>query len=59
MVSVRQVPILALLALLPAAVYAFSVELVAVVALLNVVLIAASVYAMFLPSESSLEATLT
>jgi hypothetical protein len=55
MVSVRQVPILALLALLPAAVYAFSVELVAAVALINVVLIAVSVYAMFLPSEATLK----
>jgi hypothetical protein len=57
MVSIRQVPIFALLALLPAAVYAFSVEVVAVVALVNVALIAASVYAMFLPSEATLKAT--
>jgi len=57
MVSIRQVPIFALLALLPVAAYAFSVEIVAVVALVNVVLIAASVYAMFLPSESTLKAT--
>jgi len=57
MVSIHQVPILALLALLPAAVYAFSVEIVAVVALVNVVLIAASVYTMFLPSEATLKAT--
>jgi len=57
MVSIRQVPILGLLALLPVAAYAFSVEIVAVVALVNVVLIAASVYTMFLPSESTLKAT--
>jgi hypothetical protein len=57
MVSVHQVPIFALFALLPVAAYAFSVEIVAVVALVNVVLIAASVYAMFLPSESTLKAT--
>jgi len=57
MVSVHQVPIVALLALLPVAVYAFSVELIAVVALVNVVLIAASVYGMFLPSESTVKAT--
>jgi len=56
MVSIRQVPILGLLALLPVAAYAFSVEIVAVVALVNVVLIAASVYTMFLPSESTLKA---
>jgi hypothetical protein len=59
MVSVRQVPILALLALLPVAVYAFSIELIAVVALVNVVLIAASVYGMFLPSETTLKTTQT
>lgn len=57
MVSIRQVPILALLALLPAAVYAFSIEVIAAVALVNVVLIAASVYTMFLPSESTVKLT--
>jgi hypothetical protein len=56
MVSVQHVPIVALLALLPVAVYAFSVDVVVAVALVNVVLIAASVYAMFLPSEATLKA---
>jgi len=57
MVSVQQVPIVALLALLPVAVYALSISTIVVVALVNVVLIAASVYTMFLPSESTLKAT--
>jgi len=56
MVSIRHVPTLALLALLPAAVYAFSIEFVGVVALVNVALIAVSVYVMFLPSESTVRA---
>ncbi|WP_251329128.1 hypothetical protein [Haloplanus pelagicus] len=56
MVSVHQVPSVALLALLPAALYALSVDTIVVVALVNVVLIAASVYTMFLPSESTLKA---
>jgi len=57
MVSVHRVPFLGLLALLPVAVYALSIEFIVVVALINVVLIAASVYAMFLPSESTVKAT--
>lgn len=57
MVSVQQVPLVALLALLPVAVYALSVEAIVAVALLNVVLISASVYTMFLPSEATLKAT--
>ena len=57
MVSVHRVPIIALLALLPVAAYAFSISPIVAVALVNVVLIAASVYAMFLPSESTLKAT--
>ncbi|GAB6860644.1 hypothetical protein ACFR97_08090 [Haloplanus litoreus] len=56
MVSVHQVPFVALLALLPVALYALSVEMIVVVALINVVLIAASVYTMFLPSESTVKA---
>jgi hypothetical protein len=55
MVSVQQVPVLGLLALLPVAAYALSVQAIVVVALLNVVLISASVYAMFLPSEATLK----
>ncbi|WP_251341675.1 hypothetical protein [Haloplanus halophilus] len=55
MVSIRRIPFVALLALLPVALYALSVDAVVVVALVNVVLIAASVYAMFLPSESTLK----
>ncbi|WP_338741007.1 hypothetical protein [Haloplanus salilacus] len=57
MVSVQHVPIVGLLALLPVAVYALSVEAIVVVALLNVVLISASVYTMFLPSEATVKAT--
>lgn len=57
MVSVQQVPIVALLALLPVAVYAFSIEVIVAVALVNVVLITASVYAMFMPSEATLKAS--
>ena len=56
MVSVHQVPIVGLLALLPVAAYAFSISTVVAVALVNVVLIAASVYIMFLPSESTVKA---
>ena len=56
MVSVQQVPIVALLALLPVAAYAFSISTLVAVALVNVVLIAASVYVMFLPSESTVRA---
>ena len=55
MLSVRQVPIVALLALLPVAVYAFSLHAIVAVALVNVVLIAASVYVMFLPSEATVK----
>ena len=57
MVSVQQVPIVALLALLPVAAYAFSISTLVAVALVNVVLITASVYVMFLPSESTVRAT--
>ncbi|WP_435067334.1 hypothetical protein [Haloplanus sp. C73] len=57
MVSVNRVPLVALLALLPVAVYAFSTELVVVVALVNVALITASVMAMFMPSEATTKAT--
>lgn len=57
MVSVQQVPIVALLALLPVAAYAFSISTLVTVALVNVVLITASVYVMFLPSESTVRAT--
>ncbi|MFB6100991.1 MAG: cytochrome-ba3 oxidase subunit [Haloplanus sp.] len=57
MVSVQQVPIVGLLALLPVAVYAFSIDLIVAVALVNVVLISASVYTMFLPSESAVKAS--
>jgi hypothetical protein len=56
MVSVHRVPLVALLALLPVAVYAFSTELVVVVALVNVALITASVVAMFMPSEATTKA---
>jgi hypothetical protein len=56
MVSVQQVPIVALLALLPVAAYAFSISTLVAVALVNVVLITASVYVMFLPSESTVRA---
>jgi hypothetical protein len=55
MVSVQQVPLVGLLALLPVAVYALSVEAIVAVALVNVALISASVYAMFLPSEATLK----
>ena len=55
MVSVQQVPVVALLALLPVAAYAFSISTLVAVALVNVVLIAASVYVMFLPSESTVK----
>lgn len=57
MISVHRVPILALLALLPVAAYAFSLHSIVVVALVNVALIAASVYLMFLPSEATVKAT--
>jgi len=57
MVSVQQVPIVALLALLPVAAYAFLLYPIVAVALVNVVLITASVYVMFLPSESTVRAT--
>jgi len=56
MISVHQVPIVGLLALLPVAAYAFSISTIVAVALVNVVLIAASVYIMFLPSESTVKA---
>lgn len=56
MLSVHQVPIVGLLALLPVAAYAFSISTVVAVALVNVVLIAVSVYIMFLPSESTVKA---
>ncbi|WP_049934859.1 hypothetical protein [Haloplanus natans] len=56
MISVHQVPVVGLLALLPVAAYAFSISTVVAVALVNVVLIAASVYVMFLPSESTVKA---
>jgi hypothetical protein len=56
MISVHQVPIVGLLALLPVAAYAFSISTVVAVALVNVVLIAVSVYIMFLPSESTVKA---
>jgi hypothetical protein len=56
MISVHRVPIVGLLALLPVAAYAFSISTVVAVALVNVVLIAASVYIMFLPSESTVKA---
>jgi hypothetical protein len=55
MISVQQVPIVGLLALLPVALYAFSLHPIVAIALVNVVLIAASVYAMFLPSESTVK----
>jgi hypothetical protein len=54
--SVRLVPFVALLALLPVALYALSVEAIVAVALVNVVLIAACVFAMFLPSEATVKA---
>jgi hypothetical protein len=57
MVSVQQVPVVALLALLPVAAYAFSISTLVAVALVNVVLITASVYVMFLPSEATVRAT--
>jgi hypothetical protein len=57
MISVQQVPIVALLALLPVGVYASLLYPIVAIALVNVVLIAASVYVMFLPSESTLKAT--
>jgi hypothetical protein len=56
MVSVHQIPIVGLLALLPVAVYAFSLHPIVAIALVNVVLIAVSVYIMFLPSESTVKA---
>ena len=56
MVSLRRVPLVALLALLPAAVYTAAVDLVVVIALVNVVLIAASLYLMVLPSEGTVKA---
>ena len=56
MISVHRVPIVGLLALLPVAAYAFSISTVVAVALVNVVLIATSVYIMFLPSESTVKA---
>jgi hypothetical protein len=59
MVSVHTVPVLALLALLPVAVYALAVAPVVAIALVNVVLIAASVYVMFLPSEATVSAAVT
>jgi phosphotransferase system glucose/maltose/N-acetylglucosamine-specific IIC component len=55
MISVRQVPVVALLALLPVAMYAFLLYPIVAIALVNVVLIAASVYVMFLPSESAVK----
>ena len=57
MVSVQQVPIVGLLALLPVAVYTYAISPIVAVALVNVVLIAASVYVMFLPSEATVKAT--
>ena len=57
MVSVHRVPFVGLLALLPVAVYVLSVDLIVAVALVNVVLITASVAAMFMPSESTLKAS--
>ncbi|SDZ97616.1 hypothetical protein SAMN04488065_1510 [Haloplanus vescus] len=57
MVSVHRVPLVGLLALLPVAVYALSVDLIVAVALVNVVLIAGSVTAMFMPSESTAKAS--
>jgi hypothetical protein len=56
MVTVQQVPVVALLALLPVAAYALSISTIVAVALVNVVLIAASVYVMFLPSEATVRA---
>ena len=56
MVSIRTVPLVGLLALLPVAVYTLSIESIAAVSLVNVVLIAASVYVMFFPSESTAKA---
>ncbi|RCU46963.1 cytochrome-ba3 oxidase subunit [Haloplanus salinus] len=55
MISVHRVPIVGLLALLPVALYAFSLHSIVGIALVNVVLIAASVYIMFLPSESTVK----
>lgn len=57
MAPVRTASFVALLALLPVVAYTLSVESIAVVSLVNVVLIAASVYVMFLPSESTLKST--
>jgi hypothetical protein len=56
MVSVRQVPLVALLALLPVAVYMVTLDAIVAVALVNVVLIAASVFLMVLPSEATVKA---
>jgi len=56
MLSVHRVPIVALLALIPVGLYAFTLYPIVAVALVNVVLIAASVYVMFLPSESTVKA---
>jgi len=57
MASVRTAPLVALLALLPVAAYTLSIESIAAVSLVNVVLIATSVYVMFLPSESTVKGT--
>jgi hypothetical protein len=51
------VPIVALLALIPVAAYTFMLYPIAGISLVNVVLIAVSVYLMFLPSESTVKAT--
>jgi hypothetical protein len=56
MVSIRRIPFVALLALLPVALYAMALDTIVTIALVNVVLIAACVYAMFLPSESTVKA---
>jgi hypothetical protein len=56
MLPIRAVPAVGLLALLPVAAYALDGEPLVAIALCNVVLIAASVYVMFLPSQASAEA---
>jgi hypothetical protein len=56
MLSVRQVPIVGLLALLPAALYAVSIDPVVAIALVNVVLITVAVSLMVLPSEATVKA---
>ena len=56
MVSIHQVPFVGLLALLPVALYAFSLHPIVAVSLVNVALISAAIYTMFLPSESTVKA---